>query len=110
LSLILPPIKGDTDDFSRYRSELHRLASSLLHLTRGHWTIENKSHYVRDTTWAEDSCRCHSGNLPQVLACFRNVAMNLMRLAGHTCIASATRMFAARPELAIELINVPKTE
>lgn len=105
------PLQGSVgEDFSKYRSDLNQLASALLTLTRGHWTIENKSHYVRDTTWAEDSCRCHSGNLPQVLACFRNVAMNLMRLAGYTCIASATRMFAARPQQAIELINIPKTE
>lgn len=110
MSLNLPVQGSIGDDFSQYRSDLHQLASSLLTMTRGHWTIENKSHYVRDTTWSEDSCRCHSGNLPQVLACFRNVAMNLIRLAGHTCIAAATRMFAACPERGIELINIPRTE
>ena len=110
LPLILPSGESDSDVFTNYRSGLRELASSLLTLTRGHWTIENKSHHVRDTTWLEDFCRCHSGNLPQVLACFRNVAMNLIRFSGHDCIAAATRMFAARPEQAIEPIRIPKTE
>ena len=26
----------------------------LLALSRGHWGIENKLHYVRDVTWRED--------------------------------------------------------
>jgi hypothetical protein len=98
------------DVFTNQRIGLRYLAKSLLALTRGHWTIENKSHYVRDVTWQEDSCRCHRGNLPQVLACFRNVAMNLMRVSGYVSITRATRMFAARPELAIDLIKIKKTE
>jgi hypothetical protein len=102
------PVEGDA--FTNQRIGLRRLAVSLLSFVRGHWTIENKSHYVRDVTWQEDSCRCHEGNLPQVLACFRNVAMNLMRVLGCVCIASATRMFAARPDLAIDLIKREKTE
>jgi predicted transposase YbfD/YdcC len=33
-----------------------RIGPADLHThTRGHWGIENKSHYVRDTTWREDA-------------------------------------------------------
>ena len=28
---------------------------------RGHWTIENKVHYVRDETMREDRCQVHRG-------------------------------------------------
>src|ERR1700732_3281537 len=38
-------------------------ASELLRWARGHWSIENKSHYVRDVTLGEDASRVrkHSG-------------------------------------------------
>ena len=38
---------------------------------RGHWTIENCLHYVRDETLGEDRCQVHSGHAPQALAAFR---------------------------------------
>jgi len=42
-------------------------AKRLLDLTRGHWGIENKLHYVRDVTLGEDGCRVRKGTAPQVL-------------------------------------------
>ena len=33
----------------------------LLELTRDHWAIENRLHYVRDVTFNEDRCRVRSG-------------------------------------------------
>lgn len=35
--------------------------AQLLALNRGHWSVENKSHYVRDVTFAEDLSRNRSG-------------------------------------------------
>jgi len=37
-------------------------AESLIHFARGHWSIENGNHYVRDRTYDEDRCpvRCRS--------------------------------------------------
>lgn len=40
----------------------------LLTIVRGHWSLENGSHYVRDVTFGEDRSRLRSGNAPQVLA------------------------------------------
>ena len=31
--------------------------AQLLKIWRGHWGIENRSHYVRDVTFGEDACR-----------------------------------------------------
>lgn len=47
---------------------------------RQHWGIENRVHYVRDTTWREDACRAHVGNGPRNLALLRNLALSLFRL------------------------------
>lgn len=81
-------------------------ASRLLNLTRNHWTIENKSHWVRDVTYDEDRSQVRCGSIPQVMATMRNLAIGLMRLAGESKIASACRKFAAKPYLALALMGI----
>lgn len=81
----------------------------LLGLTRGHWTIENRCHYVRDVTFEEDRSQARCGSVPQVLAALRNTAIGLLRRAGHTNIAAATRYYAARPVEALALLGISMT-
>jgi predicted transposase YbfD/YdcC len=78
----------------------------LLSLVRQHWSIENKSHWVRDVTFDEDRSQGRCGSIPQVMAAFRNTAMGLMRCAGETNIAAACRRFAAKPWAALALIGI----
>ena len=52
----------------------------LLALSRDHWAIENKLHYVRDVTFQEDRCRVRAG--ARSLAALRNLAIALIRRAG----------------------------
>jgi predicted transposase YbfD/YdcC len=79
----------------------------LLALTRGHWGIENRSHYVRDVTYDEDRSQVRNGTVAQVMAAIRNTAIGLMRLAGRTNIAAATRYYAACPREALRLLGLP---
>ncbi|MGH3937391.1 MAG: transposase, partial [Pseudonocardiaceae bacterium] len=58
--------------------------------TRGHWGIENKSHYVRDTTWREDANQTYTGNGAHTIATLRNLALGLLRLNGVECIKETT--------------------
>lgn len=81
-------------------------AAHLLALVRGHWHIENQSHWVRDVTFAEERSQVRCGNLPQVMAALRNTVIGLMRRAGETNMAAACRRFAAQPTLALALIGV----
>lgn len=81
-------------------------ASRLLQLVRGHWCIENRTHWVRDVTFDEDRSTVRCGNIPQVMAALRNVAIGLARLAGHTNIAAACRYYAARPWAALALLGI----
>lgn len=78
----------------------------LLDLSRGHWHIENKSHWVRDVTFDEDRSQVRCGNIPQVMAALRNTAIGLLRWAGHTNIAAACRRLAAQPAQALALIGI----
>lgn len=80
-------------------------AALLLELTRDHWGIENRSHYVRDETFGEDRCRVRKGNAPQVLAAVRNLAVHLLEDVGAPSKAAACRHFAVHPEEALALIT-----
>jgi predicted transposase YbfD/YdcC len=78
----------------------------LLQLNRGHWSIENRSHYVRDMTFDEDRSRIRVGHGPAVMAGLRNFAIALARLHGFANIASALRAFARSPRRALAAVGV----
>ena len=88
-----------TDLSPQQASPLH-----LLTLVRGHWGIENRSHYVRDVSFQEDRSRLRSGNAPQILAALRNLAITLLHRSGTSQISSARRSFAYHPEQALALL------
>jgi predicted transposase YbfD/YdcC len=81
-------------------------AARVLALVRGHWPIENKSHWVRDVTFDEDRSQVRCGNIPQIMAALRNTVSGLMRRAAYTNIAAAGRRCAAQPTLALALIGI----
>jgi len=39
-------------------------AAGLAQLIRGHWSIENRVHHVRDTTFDEDRSQVRTGSAP----------------------------------------------
>ena len=69
----------------------HADATTLLGWNRGHWRIENRSHYVRDVTLGEDASQIRKGHAPQVLACLRNGIITCLRAEGVANIAAALR-------------------
>jgi predicted transposase YbfD/YdcC len=78
----------------------------LLELVRGHWAIENKSHWVRDVTYDEDRSQVRKGHIAQVMAALRNTGIGLLRVAGYDNIAQACRQMAAQTHRALALIGV----
>lgn len=79
-------------------------AASLARQIRGHWGIENKSHWVRDETFGEDACQTRTGAAPQVRAACLNLVIALLRRTGATNLAAALRTHAARPAAAVQLV------
>jgi len=71
-------------------------AGQLLKWVRGHWSIENRSHYVRDVTMGEDSSRIRKLSGPQVMAALRNATISFLRTMGATNVAEATRRNASQ--------------
>jgi len=84
----------------------HASPAEILQRVRGHWTRENRSHYVRDVTVDEDRSQVRTVAIPQVLAALRHRAIGAMRVAGYTNIAATCRRFAARPTAALALIGL----
>lgn len=81
-------------------------AKELLALVRGHWTVENRLHWVRDVTFDEDRSQIRKGNGPRVMATLRNVAISVLRLGGARYIAKAIRWCARHVEGCMRLIGL----
>lgn len=84
-------------------------AAFLLACNRGHWGIENRSHYTRDATFGEDASQIEKGYAPQILAGLRNGLISALRAEGVKNIAAALRKNALQvPQLLAKLGIVKK--
>ena len=78
--------------------------SKVLVRWRGHWSIENREHWVRDVIMAEDASRVHLAAVPQVLAGLRNAVISLCRAVGMPNIKAARRHFALNLDQAFSFV------
>jgi predicted transposase YbfD/YdcC len=81
-------------------------AQKLQEIWRGHWGIENRSHYVRDVTMKEDASQVRTGSAPEVMAALRNVVIGLLRQAGAANIAAALRHYSWNVSEALALLGL----
>jgi hypothetical protein len=79
-------------------------AGRLLKLSRGHWCVENRLHWVRDVTLREDECRVRHKGIAQGLAALRNAVVRLLRKSGMFPIVAAIEFFAEHRDAAIEAV------
>src|SRR5262249_10511317 len=107
-------VKGETTTEGIYGisslAEEGAEARRLLGLTRGHWGIENKLHYVRDVTLGEDASRVRTGSAPQVLAAVRNAVIHLLAGVEAPSRAAAIRRLNNHPEEALALLELPQIQ
>lgn len=62
-------------------------------------------HFVGDVTFDEDRSQVRKGHGAQMMvACLRNLVVNLLRLAAAPSIPAAQRQLADRPQLALRLL------
>ena len=80
----------------------------LLELVRGHWWIENRSHYVRDVTFQEDSSRLRTGHAPPIMASLRNLVIPLIHRHGSSQIISTRRSLSSHPQRACAWLLEPR--
>jgi predicted transposase YbfD/YdcC len=78
--------------------------AELAAIVRGHWSIEDRLHWVRDVTYDEDRSQVRTANGPRVMASLRNLAITILRLTGQCSIAAALRHHARRPSRPLQTI------
>jgi predicted transposase YbfD/YdcC len=69
-----------TEEVSFYACQVTLGAKAFGQAVRGHWSIENRNHYVRDVTFGEDSSRTRIK--PTHFARLRSFAINILRANG----------------------------
>jgi hypothetical protein len=82
-----------------YVSSVMLPARTFASAIRNHWAIENRNHWVRDVTLAEDASRIRIN--PGVMARLRSQALNIARANGVTNIAKATWAAAIDPDVSL---------
>lgn len=60
----------------------HASAAEIAAWARGHRTVENTVHWVRDVVFGEDKSRVRTRNTPAVLAAVRDLIRSALKLAG----------------------------
>lgn len=73
---------------------------------RGHWQVENGLHYVRDVTPGEDASQTHVGNAADVFAMVWNIAISLIRVAGHRDIEAQLQRYSGCLHEALALLGI----
>lgn len=79
-------------------------AQRLLALSRGHWAIENRLHWIRDVDLREDECRVRHAGIAQALAALRNAVVRLLRASGIRPLVAAIEQFAEHRDRAIDCV------
>ena len=70
------------------------LAKTIAEGIRGHWGIENKIHYVKDTHFNEDKNRIQHNHAAAILSIIQDIAINIYRCLGFSSMKTATTFFA----------------
>jgi predicted transposase YbfD/YdcC len=78
--------------------------AQLAAIIGGHWGIEDRLHWVRDTGSGEDCSQARTAAGPRVMASLRNLVITILRLAGAASIAAAPRYHARRPGRPLQTI------
>jgi len=81
-------------------------AAALEKLWRGHWTIENRVHYVRDVSFDEDQGHAAAGATARALASVRNALLYLFRRAGWRFVPDALAHYGASVQRALSLVGL----
>lgn len=77
---------------------------------RGHWSIENNLHRVRDVSFHEDQSTIRKGKAPQVMALLRNLVISVFKKGEIKSFPPAFRRFSAHPEELFEFLGLNQVQ
>ena len=81
-------------------------AQRLARLVRGHWSVENRCHWVLDVTFHEDHCQVRNKNGAHNLSILREMAMKTLRTEpSKLSLRRKRRRAALDPSFRIDLLS-----
>ena len=84
-----------SEEVSYYITSLDSTAEELGDLIRGHWSVENKLHWVLDTEFGEDDSRKRTGNQASNFSVIRKIVLNMVNQNRGKKSIKAVRMACA---------------
>jgi len=83
--------RADSDAEERSLTLTQATYAQFAAIIRGHWGIEDRLHWVRDTDFDEDHSQVRTASGPRIMASLRNLAINILRMAGAAGLRPAPR-------------------
>ena len=80
-------------------------AEEVANIIRGHWSIENGLHYVKDVNMNEDKSRIKGESAAENLSVIKNIAINIYRHNDLKSIKYATQRYTNRIVEQLQLIR-----
>ena len=81
-------------------------AQRVLHINRGHWSIENGCHYILDWNYDEDRCRIRTGHGPENITRLRRFAIGVIKSKGVYSVAQKMRELAFNVRLVFDYLKM----
>lgn len=76
---------GNRFDYVSYHASSKEFNSAFqaAQAIQGHWSVENNLHWIKDVNMGEDDMSLRTPQKAAMLACFNNIAINVLRKNGH---------------------------
>jgi len=98
--------KGETHSNRLYVTDLFTTDAAFFHRgIKGHWTIENALHWVKDVIHREDNNQIRKNNGPVNAAVLSSIAINITRKNGFHSITEGKLNFSANVNELFEMIE-----
>ena len=80
----------------------------VLQVNRGHWSIEDRCHYILDWNYDEDRCRIRTGHGPENITRLRRFAIGLIKSQGVYSVAQKMRQLNRNTRLVFDYLRMTK--
>lgn len=85
-----------------FKSDVQRFAQ----LVRGHWSVENRCHWVLDVTFGEDHCQVRDRNAAHSLSIMRELVLKVLRATpGKLSLRRKRRLAALDPDFRLQILT-----
>ena len=100
---IIDQSKEETLYVGSFASTTHT-AEHVLHLSRGHWGIENGLHHRKDRSMDEDRCRASERGIGRTMCCLRSLAAIVLGRAKES-LSVIQRRFSRKTHLILGMLT-----